>query len=242
MTLRTALPTAFVLLVAAFSGLAEAATTPAPKTPAKGAVAAPLSAKLTQCSATDALGHFAVFTASMPAATAASPAARMAMRFELQQRSDGRDWLPVTGVPSFGTWERSEPGRPGFIVTKRVNGLQVGGAYRAVVRYRWLEGPNSKVVRIAQRQTAKCVQADTRADLFPAPDPSIVRGTRADLVVYTLTVRNKGKGGAVGSGVVLEVNGTQQPAQRIDPLGPGDRKSTRLNSSHERLSRMPSSA
>ena len=198
MTLRAALPTAFVLLAAASSGLAEAASTPAPKAPAKGAVAAPLSAKLTQCSATDALGHFAIFTASMPAAPGASPAARMAMRFELQQRSEGRDWLPVTGVPTFGTWERTDPGKPAYIVTKRVNGLQVGGAYRAVVRYRWLAG-NGKVVRMAQRQTAKCEQPDTRADLLPAPDPSIVRGTRADLVVYTLTVRNRGKGGAVGS-------------------------------------------
>lgn len=222
MKLRIAIPLTAALLVGALPWAPSAsAATPVP---AKRATAAPLAAKLKQCVASDVLGHVAVFTASMPALAIAgkAPAARMAMRFELQQGGGERVWLPVLGVPSFGTWELSEAGRPGYIVTKRVTGLQVGGAYRAVVRYRWLNA-KGRVLRTAKRITASCRQPDTRADLVPK-DPAIVTGTRKDLVVYKIAVRNKGKGRAIASAVTVEVNGTVQPAQHIDPLARGERK------------------
>ena len=216
-----ALPLLAAVVAAALPAAAVAAAGTSP-TPVHRASAAPLAATLKQCVATDALGHVAVFSASMPALPGSGPGARMAMRFELQQRGGGRPWLPVDGVPSFGAWEQSEPGRPGYIVTKRVTGLQVGGAYRSVVRFRWLNA-KGRVVRVARRVTAPCQQPDTRPDLV-ALDPSIVTGSRSDLVVYNVTVRNKGRGAAVASAVTVEVNGTVQPAQRIDPLGRGEQR------------------
>ena len=187
---------------------------------ARPAAAVKLQARLVRCPAPGLNARPVTFTAAMPALAGAGPAARMAMRFELQQRGGGRPWLPVDGIPSFGQWEQSEPGRPGFVVTKKVKGLPVGGSYRALVRFRWLDAQGA-VVRTAKRLTAACKQPETRPDLSPEA-PAIVLGSRTDLVVYRVTVRNKGKGPAASSDVSVEVNGTVQPAQRIDPLPVGD--------------------
>ena len=211
---RIVLPFLAAALVAALSPVALAGAAG----PAKPAVKVPLMAQLTRCPVPGVAAKPVAFAASMPALPGSGPGARMAMRFELQQRGGGRPWLPVTGVPSFDQWEQSQPGRPGFVVTKKVKGLPPGGAYRAVVRFRWLDDQGA-VVRTTKRITALCLQPDTRPDLTPIA-PAIVPGTRSDLVVYRITVSNKGKGNAASSDVTVEVNGTVQPAQRIDPLAP----------------------
>ncbi len=216
MKLRILLPLTAAALAAALSSapVAGAAGT------AKPAAKVRLGAHLTRCPVPGLTAKPVAFAASMPALAGSGPAARMAMRFELQQRGGGRPWLPVTGVPSFDEWEQSQPGRPGFVVTKKVTGLSPGGAYRAVVRFRWLDDQGA-VLRTAKRVTGPCLQPDTRPDLAPTA-PAIVPATRSDLVVYRITVANKGKGNAASSDVTVEVNGTVQPAQRIDPLGPKD--------------------
>lgn len=214
MKLRIALPLIAAALAAALSPGAVAGAAG----PAKPAAKVPLEARLTRCPVPGVAAKPVAFAASMPALAGSGTGARMAMRFELQQRGGGRPWLPVTGIPSFDLWEQSQPGRPGFVVTKKVKGLPPGGAYRAVVRFRWLDDQGA-VVRTAKRVTALCLQPDTRPDLAPTL-PAIVQGTRADLVVYRITVANKGKGKAAPSDVTVEVNGTVQPAQRIDPLTP----------------------
>ncbi len=208
------------ILILVVVGLLAAPLGAAART-AKPATAVVLGAQLTKCPVPGANAGPVAFAASMPAQPRSAAGARMAMRFELQQRGADRPWLPVDGVPSFDRWEQSQPGRPGFVVTKKVKGLAVGGAYRAVVRFRWLDEKGA-VVRVAKRVTAPCAQPDTRPDLTPTT-PAIVLGTRSDLVVYRVTVKNKGLGPAAASAVTVEVNGTVQPAQRIDPL---DRKAT----------------
>lgn len=213
MKTRIAIPLLAAALVAALLSATAAAFAAAPAKPAAKVV---LQAKLTRCPAPGLASKPIGFAASMPALPRSGAGARMAMKFELQQRGGGRVWLRVDGVPSFDQWEQSQPGRPGFVVTKKVKGLPVGGAYRAVVRFRWLN-EQGVVVRSAKRITGPCLQPDTRPDLVPI-EPAIVLGTRTDLVVYRITVRNRGKGRAVSSAVSVEVNGTVQPAQRIDAL------------------------
>ena len=212
-------PIVLSLLAATSLGAPLAATTGAlAATAAKPAGSVPLEARLTRCPVPGVAAKPVAFSASMPALPDSGAQARMAVRFELQQRGGGRGWLPVIGVPSFNQWEQSQPGRPGFVVTKKVKGLPVGGAYRAVVRFRWLDAQGA-VVRVAKRITHVCLQPDTRPDLVPIA-PAIVPATRSDLVVYRITVKNKGRGNAAPSAVTVEVNGTVQPAQRIDPLDP----------------------
>ena len=85
----------------------------------------------------------------------------------------GGGWTALRGIPSFGVWDGADPGVPGFIVRKRVGGLQPGNAYRAVVRFRW-RNPRGKVVRAAKRVTARCAASR------PAPRPAAAqRGRRA---------------------------------------------------------------
>ena len=187
---------------------------------AKPAAKVVLAAKLATCPAPGDTAGLVNFVASMPALPGTAPGSRMAMRFELQQQGEGRPWLPVVGIPSFDRWEQSQPSRPGFVVTKKVKGLALGGTYRAVVRFRWLD-PKGVVVKTARRVTAVCAQPDMRPDLVVGPKPQIAKGSRPDLVVYTWNVRNAGKGAAVPSSVTVEVNGTVQPAQRIEEIGPG---------------------
>jgi hypothetical protein len=63
--------------------------------------------------------------------------------------------------------ERADPGRPGFIYTKRVEGLTGPAVYRAVVRFRWSDA-DGHVLRRARRVTGGCRQPGP-APPEPAP-------------------------------------------------------------------------
>ena len=90
----------------------------------------------------DPASRSAVFTASMPGN---EDTARMAIRFDLQQRTvDGGIWKKVA-APSFGRWERSRPGVAGFVYAKDVHGLTAPGEYRAVVRFRWYASDGTRL-------------------------------------------------------------------------------------------------
>ena len=134
----------------------------------------------------------ASFVGSMPAVAGAE---RMQMRFELQRRRPAeRRWRKVHGAQGFGVWETAAPGVAGFVFHKRVDGLQVPAAYRAIVRFRWNRADGT-LVRRALRRTASCSQPDMRPDLVPVSlrsvfDVSVVPA------VYRLVVRNDGQSDA----------------------------------------------
>lgn len=135
--------------------------------------------------------RYAVFTGSMPARPQGD---RMAMRFDLQIRKQGERSFTSVRAPSFGRWERSQPGRRGFIYSKRIDGLTAPAAYRAVVRFRWYAADGT-VVMTQRRTTPSCTQPDPRPNLRllavrTAP------GTLAGTVTYLLTVVNSGRGPA----------------------------------------------
>ena len=79
----------------------------APPSPAAAGDAPRLRAVVSACeTGMDPASRMAAFTASMPAR---DDTARMAIRFDLQQRTiDGGVWRRVA-APSFGRWERSRP-------------------------------------------------------------------------------------------------------------------------------------
>ncbi|MBA2636949.1 MAG: hypothetical protein H0U79_01800 [Solirubrobacterales bacterium] len=121
-----------LLLAAAMPGTADAAPV--------------LDARLESC---DRQG--ASFVGSMPALAGTE---RMEMRFDLEAREAGEPWRPVP-APRFGGWERSKPRRSGFVYEKRVERLDPQRAYRAVVRFRWLDA-EGVVQRRARRLTEVC--------------------------------------------------------------------------------------
>lgn len=169
------------------------AVVPASALAASGRQAAPpLRAEVSTCrtGATPA-ERFAVFGGSMPARRGAS---RMAMRFDLQIREPGDKTYRRLSAPSFGRWERSRPGRSGFIYSKRVDGLKAPARYRAVVRFRWLDA-DGRTVTTATRTTPSCDQPDPRPNLRllalrAGPGP------QAGTTTYLLTVVNAGRGPA----------------------------------------------
>ena len=212
------MPNARTLLLA----LAGAALLAAP-TSALAAPAAALTAKkggvqgsLTGCK-TAAAARGAVFKGAMP--TIPGFKGRMEMRFDLYARNAAAPAWAEVDVDGFGEWDLSDDGVSGFIIKKRVAGLQGGYSYRAIVRFRWRAG-NGKIVRTAKKVTLPCSQPDTTPDLTVA-EPSIASGVRNDVVVYRAVVRNTGTGTAAPFDVVLAVNGVAQPAQRVGPLAPG---------------------
>ena len=176
----------------------------------------PLAATLDECHVSpDPALRSAAFTASMPALARTR---RMQMRFVLQQRTAGGGYVTLR-LPRWGGWQRSRPGVPGFVYTKRVSGLRAPAHYRAVVRFRWLDA-RGRVQRRARRVTVACRQPDLRPDLHAgelAADPGPAPGTAS----YRFTVVNRGRGDAGPFGVVLTANRTPQPEQRLGGLAAG---------------------
>ena len=176
----------------------------------------PLAATLDECRVSpDPALRSAAFTASMPALRGTR---RMEVRFFLQQRTAGGGFVALR-LPRWGVWQRSRPGVPGFVYTKRVSALQAPAQYRAVMRFRWLDG-RGRVQRRARRVTAACRQPDLRPDLHAgqlAADP----GPTPDTASYRFTVMNRGRGDAGPFAVVLTANRTPQPEQRVGGLAAG---------------------
>ena len=203
---RTLLVAAMLACAATASGATAGA---APQPP-------PLAAAVESC-ATSALpaGRVVSFVGSMPAIDGAE---RMWMRFDLERQRPGeRRWWRIRGVRGFGGWERSEPGRAGFVFHKRVDGLQVPARYRVTVRFRWQDA-DGRHVRSAQRRTAACAQPDMRPNLVPGALTAVF-DARPALAVYALVVRNTGRARArafsvrVGSGTA-EIDGLRPQEQR----------------------------
>jgi hypothetical protein len=172
----------------------------------------PLKAKLTDCHVGPlAADRFAVFVGQMPALQGTR---RMWMRFDLFERTAGGSWQRIA-VPKFGTWQKSLPGKPGFIYTKRVDQLQAPARYRAEVRFRWYD-KHGKLQRQARRRTPTCRQPDPRPDLAVGK----VTATKAGggRLRYVIGVRNDGRSDVGPFDAVLSVDGSAQPAATVAGL------------------------
>src|SRR3954447_1333198 len=136
------------LLLAALAAPAQAQTVPT-------------RAVLDSCHAGDApLERFAVFSAQMGAVPGTN---RMQMRFDLLQRLPGDDYRRVK-APGLGVWRSSAPGVDIFRYRKQVANLAAPGAYRAVVRFRWIGADGDAIEHVTLR-TRTCKQRDLRPDL-----------------------------------------------------------------------------
>jgi hypothetical protein len=176
----------------------------------------PLRARLAECSSGQSpAARYAVFAASMPAVPGSM---RMGIRFDLLQRAPGGAFAPVA-VPRWGVWERSRPGVPGFLYSKRIDALAAPAAYRALVRFRWY-GPNGATVRRARRLTAICRQPDPRPDLRVGAVTARAAGDPGS-EIYDVVVRNVGRGDAESFSVVLTVGGSAQPPRVVGSLAAG---------------------
>src|SRR5580765_5878176 len=143
-----------------------------------------LSARLAACqTGPSAADRSASFTASMPAVAGTR---RMAVRFDLLQRTPpGHAFVHVT-VPGLGVWQRSLPGKPGFVFTQHVQALAAPAAYRAIVRFRWY-GRRGRLLRTAIRETRICREPELRPNLR-AGRLTVTPATLPGAVTYRLAV------------------------------------------------------
>jgi len=164
-----------------------------------------LSARASTCTTgADPAESAATFTGSMPALTGTR---RMQMRFALQQRRGAASptaSFKSIDVPDWRAWEKSDPGRPGFVFTERVEGLPAPAGYRAVVTFRWYDR-RGHLQRETRRTTGVCEQPDPRPDLVF--DALAAVGTDATQAAYTVSVRNDGVSAAGAFGVTLTMDG-----------------------------------
>jgi hypothetical protein len=143
------------------------------------------------------------------------------MRFDLYAEEPGQPERRLKGLATFGVWERSAPGVPGFVYDKRVDALAAPASYRVRVSFRWYDR-KGVVVRKAERTSGACKQPDKRPDLQvvgigfgPVPGD-------AALLRYAVTIRNTGRGPVVAPSTVgLQVGGAAQPSLTLPPLAAG---------------------
>lgn len=190
-----------------------------PAAPAAADKPVPLRAKLTSCTVgPEPSARSVTFTASLPRRTGA---ARLQLRFSLLQRlGDDGPFERVSGVPGWDRWETSQPGRPGLVLHRRVEGLAAPAAYRALVRFRWLDADGHVLKRLTRR-TGTCEQPDVRPDLVLGALTALREGEGAR---YRLVVRNRGLETAEPFGLALVVGGRQEPAVVVGPIAGGEER------------------
>src|SRR4051812_42079340 len=194
------------------TGLVAAVLVPS----ARAADKPPLAAKVTVCQTGEtADARAAEFTASMPAIARTQ---RMQMRFVLLQRRGTKGKFRGLDVPDWGSWEKTDPGRAGFVFTKRIEGLLAPAAYRAKVFFRWYDKRGS-VLRQATRTTPACEQPDLRPDLQLERFDAAVKGDGAS---YTVVVRNAGKGTAAPSAVEISFGPATLGPVQLGAIAAGD--------------------
>jgi len=210
---RTLLLTGTLVLLALPGGAAWAAPAEKP----------PLAARLTACTTGDQpTSRAATFTASMPALKGTR---WMSMRFRLLQRRGSKGRYRTVKVPEWAPVERSDPGRSGFIFTKRVENLLAPAGYKAVVRFRWYDR-KGRVQRETRRTTSACRQPDPRPDIRVGELSGRVRDR--DTAIYEIVVRNDGRGVADPFGVELRAGGQAAAPIVLGPLAPGTRELGRI--------------
>lgn len=180
------------------------------------------TAELVDCHvAVDQSARYATFAGQMATLPGAD---RLAMRVDLQQRALGAgSAYHDVSAPNLGVWRRSASGVGALRYVKQVTDLPAPGAFRAVIRFRWLDSSGQVIHRAARRST-ECVQPDERPrlrvaaiDAGPAPDGQPNRAS------YWVTIRNDGRGPAGSFGVLLDVDGQTQPALTVAALPAGGR-------------------
>lgn len=190
----------------------SATVAPAARTPGKPR--APASVKVADCRAPEERSQegSAEFFGRMGAVPGAK---RMEMRFALLERLGPRSFARVK-VPGLDAWRKSRRGAASFGYTQKVAELRRGGAYRALVRFRWY-GADGKLVLRAARRSGICRQPGEPPNLRPGRI-TVLPGPVAGTAVYAVGVVNSGGSVARKISVVLAVDGAALDAIEIEAL------------------------
>ena len=159
------------------------------------------------------LDRYAIFAAQMGSLSGAK---KLQLRFDLLQKLPGTKGFAPIAAPGLGVWKSSTADI--FRYRKQVAGLQAPGAYRAVVRFRWLAARRG-VVKTAKRTTAVCRQPDPGVNL--AVGAISAKRAGSGRVQYLVTIRNDGRADAGAFDVAFTLGSAALPDETVESLGAG---------------------
>jgi hypothetical protein len=118
-----------------------------------------LSASVEQCvTATVQANRSVTFTGQMETVAGAH---RMAIQIQVQEHTPEVEGFHTLATAGLGSWQRSEAGVKIYKVRQAVTNLPAPAAFRAIVRYRWVN-ERGQVIRRDQRRTPVCRQPPER--------------------------------------------------------------------------------
>ena len=183
--------------------------------------------KLVDCVQTPVAGGRSATFEARARATAGTE--RMQVRFTLQARADaeGGGWRRVVH-PAFDEWIGSAPGVRKYSFARTVRNLSAPAAYRAVVRFRWLDergrGAQDRPRRLpgvpAARPAARS-GSHGRGRAAAAADAASRR--------YAVTVRNGGRTTAGPFKVGLRVGDVDLDPLAVSGLAAGESRTVSIN-------------
>jgi hypothetical protein len=150
---------------------------------------------------------------------------RMMMRFSLVDR--GATGTQTVPAPQLAQWRRSRTGVRTFGYSQTVTGLKVGGAYAAVLDYRWLDS-SGKTIKTAHRTSSECRQDGKLPNLAIAriaARPGTANGT----LLYSVDVINRGAVEARSVLIDLFVDDAGADGASVDAVKPGETVTVRIS-------------
>ena len=114
-----------------------------------------VAAQLVQCLTTGPQSErAATFAGEMQALPGA---AKLQMRIDVLERLPGELTYHAVVDPGLGVWRTAAPGVKSYRYLKEVSNLTAPAAYRAVVRFRWLNA-KGRLMKSLEMRTPRCLQ------------------------------------------------------------------------------------
>jgi hypothetical protein len=155
---------------------------------------------------------------------------RMAMRFQLLERTPGAASPQSVEAPQLSPWRKSRLGVKDFSYSQTIKGLSSGVTYSAKVLFRYynLKG---KVIRREERESGTCVQDGALPNLVIG-EVRFSPGSTEKTAVYTVKVGNTGQGEAKSVPVSLIADGALVDTRTIDLLKAGEFTTIKFTGPH----------
>ncbi|HEX8743846.1 MAG TPA: CARDB domain-containing protein [Thermoleophilaceae bacterium] len=156
--------------------------------------------------------------------------ARMAMRFQLLERTPGAEAAHPVAAPELAPWRKSRVGVRDFSYAQTIKGLSSGVTYSVLVQFRYYNA-RGKVVRREERESGTCVQDGALPNLVLGA-VRLAPGSTEKTAVYSVSVGNTGQGEAKSVPVSLIADGALVDTRTIDLLQAGEFTTVKFTGPH----------
>lgn len=155
---------------------------------------------------------------------------RMAMRFQLLERTPGAASARAVDAPELSPWRRSRTGVREFSYRQTIKGLSSGVTYSVLVQFRYynLKG---RIVRREERESGTCVQDGALPNLVIGA-VRLAPGSTEKTAVYTVSVGNTGQGDAMSVPVSLIADGALIDTRTINLIKAGEFTTVKFTGPH----------